>query len=196
MKKIKWPVEIKTKRLILRTYRNQDFLVWKQGMTQRLPKQHVHDNEPLLPRKATVSRFIKMKTRQNKAAKKDKFYVLAAFEKKTGKHIGVVDILTIARDWYQWANLGYFVHNNYQGQGYGTELARAGLKLAFENLGFKRVEAAIYPNNPISIKIVKKLGMKKEGLKKEYIFDQGVWQDHLVFSKLNPKKSKRNFLLR
>ena len=42
-------------------------------------------------------------------------------------------------------------------------------------------EAAINLDNRKSIRLVKAIGMKREGIKKRYWFEDGKWVDHLIY---------------
>jgi ribosomal-protein-alanine N-acetyltransferase len=49
---------------------------------------------------------------------------------------------------------------------------------AFEELGLHRVEADIQPENVASVKLVRRLGFRKEGFSPQFIKIDGVWRDH------------------
>ncbi len=134
-----------------------------------------------------------MRVRHARLVKEDKGYAWAIFDKREGRHLGVIDVSTIVRGWYQWANLGYLVHNTCQNKGYGKEAAQAAIRVAFTKLGYKRVEASIYPDNWRSVKLAKAIGMKREGLRREYIYDNKKWEDHVIFSVINPRKSAKSY---
>jgi RimJ/RimL family protein N-acetyltransferase len=52
------------------------------------------------------------------------------------------------------------------------------LKNAQEN---GRLEAAINLDNKKSIRLVKAIGRRREGIKKRYWFEHGKWVDHLIY---------------
>ena len=192
-KKIPWPITVRTKRIELRPYKLSDYEIWKEAFTKKKPKQHKYDSGPLDRKRLTKSFYRKLYFRHERLVKKDECYPFGIYERKTGAHIGVIDISTICRDWYQWANLGYRIHNTYQNRGYGREAAEAAIRIAFKHLGYKRVEASICPDNWRSIKLARSLGMKREGMRKEFIFDNGRWDDHVIYAIVNPKQRKRAF---
>ena len=53
---------------------------------------------------------------------------------------------------------------------------------AFTTLGIHRVEVCIRPENEASLQIVRKLGMRYEGLRRRYIHIDGDWRDHFCFA--------------
>jgi ribosomal-protein-alanine N-acetyltransferase len=48
-------------------------------------------------------------------------------------------------------------------------------------LRLHRVEIAIRPENSASLRVVEKLKMQYEGLRRSYIHINGAWRDHHVF---------------
>ena len=60
------------------------------------------------------------------------------------------------------AGIGYLVDPVYAGRGYATELGRALLALAFEELGVHRVTAGCFADNTASWHVMEKLGMRRE----------------------------------
>lgn len=167
--------------MILRPYRVTDHSKWFESYVTRGPAKNKYDRGPMEPRQCTKIHFRKMLKRQERMARKDKGYIYAAFHKRTGALIGAMDIFVIARDHYQMGNLGYQLDNRYWGQGYGKELARAGLQIGFSDLKLNRLEAAIDPGNKRSIALVRSIGLRREGIKKRYLYGERTWDDHVVY---------------
>jgi [ribosomal protein S5]-alanine N-acetyltransferase len=59
--------------------------------------------------------------------------------------------------------VGYIVARRHQGQGFGTEAVRAVLDYCVGTLGVHRVQALIHPDNQPSIRLVERLGFRREG---------------------------------
>jgi ribosomal-protein-alanine N-acetyltransferase len=94
----------------------------------------------------------------------------------------MVALMDISRGVFQNAYLGYRVFNSYWGQGFGKELASAGLSVAFSDLRLHRVEAGISPANRRSIFLARSMGLRKEGMKKRALFLNGKWQDIVIYA--------------
>lgn len=188
--------EYKTKRLILRPLRASDFDRWYDAYVNGLPKQSPWDIEPLKPSRCSESIFNEVMHRHEELAQEDDYYRFYAFEKKTGSIIGLVDFDVYVRGCIQFANFGYRMFNRHWKKGYGREAAVAGLRIGFKHLRMNRLEAAINTDNKASIKLAKSLGMRREGIKKRYWFEDGKWVDQLIYS-ANPEdiglKSKRPY---
>jgi ribosomal-protein-alanine N-acetyltransferase len=180
--KIRTPAKFKTQRLVLRPLNLSDYKVWKEAYFARKPPIYQYDLTA--PKGATFSReeFKSLVQRHRKLAKEDRVYVLGVFQRKTGAYLGHVDLAVLRRSDMQWGNLGYGILNQYYGQGFGTEAAKAGLEIGFRFLGFHRLEAVINMDNLRSNRLAKSIGMKQEGKRRAFIFENGKWQDHRVYA--------------
>jgi ribosomal-protein-alanine N-acetyltransferase len=56
---------------------------------------------------------------------------------------------------------------------------------AFHSLRLHRLEAACIPSNAASIRLLEKAGFVREGYAREYLCINGLWQDHILFGRLN-----------
>jgi len=173
--------EVRTKRLVLRPLKYSDYAVWFDCWVHRLPLQNKWDSGPKTSRQCSKAYFIELIARHHKLAKDDDYYWFGIFEKKTGHLIGGIDFNIFVRSTHQFANFGYVIYNRHWQKGYGQESAAAGLKIGFRQLKLNRLEAAINLDNRKSIRLAKAIGMKREGIKKRYWFEDGKWVDHLIY---------------
>ena len=60
------------------------------------------------------------------------------------------------------ADLGYTFDPAYSGRGLATEAVRAVITMAFDDLGARRVTAGAFADNVASVRILEKLGMRRE----------------------------------
>lgn len=60
------------------------------------------------------------------------------------------------------AEIGYWLGENYQGQGYALKALQILIPYAFENFKVNRLYARVFGNNPRSIKLLEKAGFKLE----------------------------------
>lgn len=95
-----------------------------------------------------------------------------------GDLVGTVNINGIVRGSYQRGMLGYAAFLPYAGRGYVHEGVGLAVTYAFEELGLHRVEADIQPGNSASVRLVRRLGFRKEGFSPGFIRIDGVWRDH------------------
>lgn len=168
-----------TRRLVLRPLRRSDYAVWFDAYTGGLPKMNKWDIDPYPVKKCSRVDFEKVRARHARLAREDKCYIYAAFYR--GEMVGAIDLSIYDRKTLGFANFGYRLFNRHWGKGFGQEMARGGLHIGLQVLRLQRLEAAIDLDNRRSIKLVKSLRMEREGIKKEYWFQDGRWDDQLVY---------------
>lgn len=80
---------------------------------------------------------------------------------ESGVAIGMCGLLK--RSHLEYPDIGYAFLKQYRGMGYAIEAARAVLDYGIKHLGFPHIHAQVKADNPLSIRILEKLGMKLEG---------------------------------
>ncbi|MEA2106771.1 MAG: GNAT family N-acetyltransferase [Bacteroidota bacterium] len=80
--------------------------------------------------------------------------------------------------------IGCTLNKDYQRKGYATESLKTIIDYLIHTLHKHRVIASIDPRNSNSIRLVKRLGFRKEAHFVESLFLNGKWQDDLVFALL------------
>lgn len=80
--------------------------------------------------------------------------------------------------------IGYTMNPKFQNKGYATEALVEIIDYLFTSLNKHRVTASIDPTNTPSIKLIEKLGFKKEAHFKKSLFFHGEWVDDLVYALL------------
>lgn len=107
------------------------------------------------------------------------------------KVIGCVSFQNIVRSIMQSCISGYKSDISEAGKGYMTEALHKAIEVVFTEYDLHRVEAPVMPKNKASIKVLKKLGFREEGITKQMLKVNGVWEDHIRWSLLNPVDEKR-----
>lgn len=138
-----------------------------------------HGPKPLEP--LTESYYMELLKKQKIRSDNDEFYDFGVFDSK-GRMVGASSLMQVTRGVAQSAFLGYGIHNNYWGMGYGKEAVRAVIDIALRDIKLHRIEAGIEPKNLRSIKLAKSLGMRREGLKKRAIYLRNNWVDLIAFT--------------
>ena len=80
--------------------------------------------------------------------------------------------------------VGYELHEDWQGHGLMREALSAMLAFGFDRMGLNRVEALVVPENEPSLRLLRRLGFEEEGLLREYGFWKGRFHDLRLFSLL------------
>lgn len=165
-------VQATGRRLVLRPYTFLDFKTLRRSFEERLPPINRFDEPVAATKETELKRFKERVLRYRRDAKEQQQFVFGAFDKKSGAFIGQIDFFVINKQ-LRWANLGYNIGNQYWNQGYATEAAQLGLKIAFNVLNFHRIEAATEIRNKPSQKVALKCGLLREGKRIKFFPDDG-----------------------
>ena len=176
-------LERHTRRLIVRPFREDDYECLKESISSLLPQRSVFEVLKRDPKNKLTKKSYSAAIRLHREERSTDFrYRFAIIHRVSGQLLGVVTLEDICRGAFQNTCLGYHIFNQHWGQGFATEAVRACIRIAFEELGFHRVEAAIASRNKRSIAVAKRVGMRYEGLSKKRIFERGDWQDLRIYS--------------
>lgn len=149
---------------------NQDFLSpWEPSWDEN------HLTRPSY--RARLSRFKKMVV----AGEGYPFHVFRATDNIL---IGACNITHVQRSVAQSAQLGYWVGEQYARQGFARAAVRAAVQFCFDELGLRRIEAAVRPENTPSTNLLDAVGFTREGIAREYLKIDGEWHDHAIYARL------------
>ena len=81
-------------------------------------------------------------------------------DRTSGIAIGDSGLLVLKE--YSWIDLGFRFAQPYWGRGLATEVASAWVRAAFDEFGLSRLGAFVHPENHASIRVLGKLGFKRE----------------------------------
>jgi RimJ/RimL family protein N-acetyltransferase len=86
--------------------------------------------------------------------------------------------------------LGYLLDPAHHGRGLATEMVREALRLAFGDLGLRRVTAGCFADNVASWRVMEKVGMRREqhGIRDSWHGDLG-WVDGYTYAVLTDEWS-------
>jgi len=187
---MKLPITIElleTKRLILRRLQMNDKLAL--FMYRSLPEVSIyHSWQPSTMNE--VESFIQ-RTLDADPNKEDQWVQLALCL-KDGTMIGDIGVHFI--DEYQ-AELGYTLSPLYQHQGYAFEAVSTVIDDLFFRFEKHRITASADPDNVNSIRLLDKLGFRKEAHFKKSFYLNGLWFDDVLYAILDEdwKSTKRNY---
>ncbi len=91
----------------------------------------------------------------------------------------------------QTVEAGYELHPEFWNKGLMTEAVQAMIRFSFgpqDLMPVHRIEALVTPENTASIRILEKLGFEREGLRREFGFWQGRYQDVFLYALLDHGK--------
>ena len=100
--------------------------------------------------------------------------------------------LSIKLNWSEireW-EIGWALHPDFWGNGYGTEAAKLMIGYAFRNLNAHRVVAYANTENVLSEKLMIRSGMIKEGVLREVRYCNNKWANEFIYSVLESEWNK------
>jgi ribosomal-protein-alanine N-acetyltransferase len=115
----------------------------------------------------------------------DTSYAFFLFRKSDDALVGGLTLANIRRGVAQAGSLGYWIGEPFARRGLMTGALYGLVPFAFGSLRLHRLEAACIPSNAASIRLLEKMSFVREGYAREYLCINGLWQDHLLFARLN-----------
>ena len=103
--------------------------------------------------------------------------------KNTADLLGSTELREIDREHSQ-AELSFWIGQASWGRGYASEAARATLLFGFRTLGLNRIYAYHMLRNPASGAVLRKAGMKQEGVLRERVRKWGVFEHVALYAAL------------
>jgi RimJ/RimL family protein N-acetyltransferase len=108
----------------------------------------------------------------------NKIFELAVERQEDGKVIGMVGLI---RQDHRQGEIGWALGVEYRGQGYATEAASALMDNAFHSLGLHRIYADTNSDNLASLRLMERLGMRREALLRGSVYEKGKWLDQYIY---------------
>lgn len=120
---------------------------------------------------------------------KDFRYNFGITDRKTGELYGGISLSNYARD--KSGEVGYWIGEEFWGQGYCTEATKAILWLAFYEKNYNKVFARHFFSNPASGRVMQKNFMVKEGVLKQHIKKGDRFEDIVCYGILKEEFVKK-----
>ena len=176
MKKMERRIKLITKQLTLRPVEEKDAKAIFNYRSDSIMNQY----QGWIPKSLDdVHKFI------NKVSQKidivDTWFQFVIIKNNSNEIIGDVGIHFLDTESKQ-AEIGCTLDKNYHGKGYAAEVLKATINYLFEKLNKHRIIGSIDPQNLKSIRLVERLGFRKEAHFKESILINGEWVDDLVYA--------------
>ena len=90
---------------------------------------------------------------------------------------------------FRTVDMGYCLHQDCWGKGFGTEAASALVAFGFEHLGVHRIWATCDLENIRSARVLEKAGMSREGTMRDDTWLRGRWRSSHLYSILESEWS-------
>ena len=167
----------------LRTPQMTDYAEW--AALREASRDFLTPWEPTWPPDdLTRSAFRRRVRRYVEDLRTDQGYAFLVLRNNDSALVGGLTLANIRRGVAQAGSLGYWMGLPFVRHGYMTAAVRAVIPFAFATLRLHRLEAACIPTNAASIRLLERTGFVREGYAREYLCINGIWQDHLLFARL------------
>ena len=180
----KLSVRVETPRLVMRAPLVVD--VPELRLLMRTNAEHLRPVSPLArpgEDSTSLTELSNVVARQRREWRQDRGYSFVITMKHPDRPIiGRLALNNVVRGVLQNAYLGYWIVASHQGRGFITEAVRSIIGFAFDTLKLHRVQIAIMPRNERSLRVVERLGIRREGKALAYLAIAGTWEDHEIFA--------------
>lgn len=180
-------VQLETERLLLRTVKDAD----ARAIYAYRSRADVGKYQTRYRRLADARRLIG-RVRGVAFNTPNSWHQLAVIEKEGGGLIGDLGMHFTGRENRQ-AEIAYTIAPGCQGKGYATEAVLCMMGFLFGKLRKHRLVATADPRNINSIKLMERVGMRKEAYFKKSFWTGKVWTDDVAYAMLReewPGKAK------
>jgi RimJ/RimL family protein N-acetyltransferase len=192
MRKIKIPkvkiseLRLIGERIILRPLKISD----AKDIFSNIQDRKIAENTLRIPWPYRLKDAINFIKNSQKSLKKRKGFIFGIELKEKKEVIGVISLENVDFE-HRHAEVGYWLGKKYRGKGIMTEAGKLVLNFAFEKLKLHRVYGGVFSDNIASQKVLKKLGFKKEGVRRHWRLKFGRWKDDVLYSILENEYYKK-----
>ncbi len=161
------------------------------GDASRLLRYRVQNREHLAPWEPlrdtvyfTLDHCTQTLAEAREVVRLDRAYPFFALDLAGEEILATFTFANVVRGAFQACHLGYSIAARRQGQGLMHEVLDAVLPWTFDELDMHRVMASYMPRNERSGRLLERLGFEREGYAKRYLQIAGVWEDHVLTSRI------------
>jgi [ribosomal protein S5]-alanine N-acetyltransferase len=177
-----WPVTLTEGDVALRPLRQSDGRSWREVRRRNL--DWLREWEATLPPEAeaegdAVPTFAMMVRRLKREAREGR--TLPWVLSYQGRLVGQVTVGGIAWGSLRGAYIGYWIDREVAGRGIMPTAVAMACDYCLDDLRLHRIEINIRPENAASLRVVEKLGLRREGDRSAYLHIDGAWRDHITY---------------
>ncbi|HET7397819.1 MAG TPA: GNAT family protein [Intrasporangium sp.] len=180
-----WPIELREESadpaIVLRPLTLADEYEWQR--VRRANVEHVRPWEPTLPPgvpsppAVSFAAFVRELDTEGRAGRAMPWCVVVE-----GRIVGQVHLFAIVRGAQLSGAAGYWLDQSLTGRGIMTRALAAALDHALGAGGLHRMEVNIRLDNAPSLAVVRRLGLRDEGIRQRFLHIDGAWRDHRSFA--------------
>ena len=170
---------ITTDRLILRPFAISD----AECVSRLCNNYNIHKGTLALPYPYPIESALSWIPTHAENFENDKAYEFAITDKTTGALYGCMGLANNKK--HRNGETGYWVGEEFWGNGYASEALRAVIDFAFFEKGFHKVYARHFESNPASGRVMQNAGMVYEGRQIDQVFKEGRYETLLLYGIIN-----------
>jgi len=110
--------------------------------------------------------------------------------REIGAVVGCV-LIRMHDDVHRQAEIGFHFHKMYWGRGLATEAAEGLVAYGFDTMHAHRIYGVADARNAASVRVLEKLGMRREAQLRENTFVKGEWCDEVIYALLESEWRSR-----
>lgn len=169
-------MELETNRLILRPINLDD----KNEIFEYRSDTEINKYQGWIPKTVDDVEIFIGKT-SNQINESDSWFQLVIIEKESRKIVGDLGIHFFDSENKQ-VEIGCTLNKDFQNIGYATESIKRIIDYLFNDLNKHRIITSIDPDNKNSIRLVERIGFRKEAHFVESLLINGKWVDDLIYA--------------
>jgi len=178
----RWPVTLTEGDVTLRPLRLTDASRWRE--VRRRNVEWLRPWEATLPPEAVAEgdsapTFAMMVRRLRREARDGRTLPFALTYQ--GGLVGQVTVGGISWGSLRAGYVGYWIDQSVAGRGIMPLAVAMACDYSLRSMGLHRLEINIRPENAASLRVVEKLGLRREGQRQQYLHIDGAWRDHITF---------------
>lgn len=191
-----WPARLTAGPVQLRRPRLRDGRAWSEVRLRN--EQWLAPWEPTSPagwgERSAVSSWAPLQSALRRGARRGTMLPFVIWY--GGCLVGQINASNIARGVLCSCTIGYWVDQRVAGRGITPTALALLIDHCLGAVGLHRVEIDIRPENAASLRVVEKLGLRREGFYERYLDIDGGWRDHLAFAVTAEETASRPLLSR
>lgn len=180
-------MHVETERLILRDFKNSD---WEDLHGLYMKPETVKYNPSGYPENEEASKKIVAGWAGQRDASPREKYTAAVILKTDVNFVGVIS-LDLGAQKYRKGEIWYKLLPDFWRRGLATEAMNAMIAFGFEKLQLHRIECGCSIHNVASYKIMEKVGMTREGMKRKVLPLDDGWHDGYLYAMLEEEYYER-----
>ncbi|HWO77405.1 MAG TPA: GNAT family N-acetyltransferase [Bacillus sp. (in: firmicutes)] len=170
---------ITTERLVLRLFQKSD----AEAVTKLCNNYNIYKNTLYLPYPYSIEDALSWIEHHLDHFIANKLFEFAITDKESGELYGAIALTNNHK--FNNGEMAYWIGEEFWGNGYATEAAQAILQFAFDEKQYHKVFARHFNSNPASGRVMRKLGMKKEGILIDHVRKENRYEDLVLYGIIN-----------